>query len=225
MRISIIIPVLNEAGTISSFMQNVTGLRGIHEVIVVDGGSSDGTPDIARKYAKVIDGPKGRSFQMNAGAATADGDIFLFLHADTDLPLNAAETIEKSLSDASVIGGRFRVRLDNQGWRYRIVGWSINVRDCVVRGFTGDQAIFVRRDVFNRLGGYLPLPIMEDLEFGRRMCREGKVARLSEYVTTSARRWENGGVFKTVFLMWRLRLLYFMKFPSSTLQHWYGDAR
>jgi hypothetical protein len=162
---------------------------------------------------------------MNAGAALASGDVLLFLHADTILPDNAASAIEQSLADTAVIGGRFRVRLDNPGWRYRLVGWSINTRDRLVRGFTGDQAIFIRREAFTTLGGYPPVELMEDLEFGRRMCRKGKVARLSQCVTTSARRWENGGVASTVFLMWTLRLLYFMRCPPALLQRWYGDAR
>ncbi len=225
MRISVIIPALNEASTISSFLQHTTTIRGIHEVIVVDGGSTDGTPDIARKYARVIEGPRGRALQMNAGATEADGDVFLFLHADTILPLNAAQAIQQSLFDGSVVGGRFRVRLDNTGWRYRMVSWSINMRDSLIRGFTGDQAIFVRRDIFNNMGGYPPLALMEDLAFGRCMYQEGKVVRLPDYVITSARRWESGGVLRTVFLMWRLRLLYFMKFPSSLLMRWYGDPR
>ena len=225
MLISVIIPVLNEASNIGLALERVMSLPGDKEVIVVDGGSSDGTVEIARKYARVISSPRGRASQMNAGVAAAGGDVFLFLHADTILPPNATSAIEHSLSNSSVVGGRFRVRLDNPSWRYRMVGWSINARDRFIRGFTGDQAIFVRREVFNGIGGYHPLALMEDLEFGRRLCRHGKVARLSLYVTTSARRWENGGVLRTVFLMWTLRLLYFMRCPPSLLQRWYNDAR
>ena len=162
---------------------------------------------------------------MNAGAAVAHGGALLFLHADTILPPDALNAVERTLSDPAVVGGRFKVKLNNTGWRYRMVGWSINVRDCVFGGFTGDQAIFVRRNIFNKIGGYPPVGLMEDLEFGCRLCRQGKVARLSLYVTTSARRWENGGVLRTVFLMWTLRLLYFMRCPPSLLQRWYGDAR
>jgi hypothetical protein len=133
--------------------------------------------------------------------------------------------MENRLKDATVVGGRFRLRLDNPGWRYRMVGWSINTRDRIIGGFTGDQAIFVRTDVFNALGGYAHIGLMEDLEIGRGMRRKGKVVRLQQYATTSARRWERGGVLKTVFLMGVLRTLYYLKFPPSRMQRWYNDAR
>lgn len=225
MLISVIIPVLNEASNIGRALERVTSLPSDKEVIVVDGGSSDGTVEIAQKYTRVISSQRGRALQMNAGSAVAGGNVLLFLHADTLLPLDALGAIEQSLKDASVVGGRFRVRLDNPGWRYRMIEWSINTRDSIVNGFTGDQALFVRKDVFDAIGGYPPLALMEDLEFGRRMLRKGTVTRLPQYVTTSARRWETGGVLRIVFLMWTLRLLYFMRCPPSLLQRWYNDSR
>jgi rSAM/selenodomain-associated transferase 2 len=225
MLISVIIPVLNEESAIGPLLKNLVALEGTKEVIVVDGGSTDRTAQLAAPFAKLIDSPRGRALQMNAGAEAAKGDVLLFLHADTHLPPDALGAIERCVHDDSMVGGRFRVRLDNPGWRYRMVGWNINMRDRLVGGFTGDQAIFVRRDVFRDLGDYPPLALMEDLEFARRMRRKGQVARLPLYVTTSARRWERGGVLRTVFLMGMLRTLYYLHFPPSILQRWYNDAR
>ena len=225
MLISVIIPVLNEAKTLGRTLEIVNALPGDKEVIVVDGGSSDGTSAAAEKHSTVIISPRGRAIQMNVGAAAARGEVLLFLHADTVLPADALDAIKHSLADALVVGGHFRVTLSNPGWRYRMVGWSINARDRILGGFTGDQAIFVRKDVFNTLGGYPQMPLMEDLEFGRRMQHAGRVSRLRQRVTTSARRWEKHGVLKTVFLMGMLRTLYYLNFPPSRLQHWYTDAR
>jgi rSAM/selenodomain-associated transferase 2 len=225
MAISVIIPALNEQTTIASVLKNIVSLDGIEEVIVVDGGSTDNTPLIAAGYARVVHSPQGRARQMNAGAAAAKGDVLLFLHADTLLPVEAATVIKQCLANPKVIGGRFRVRLDNTGWRFRMVGWSINMRDRLIKGFTGDQAIFVRHEIFEKLGGYPDIPLMEDLELGRRMCRAGKVVQLKECVTTSARRWKNNGVIRTVLLMWALRLLFFAGCPASFLLPLYKDAR
>jgi rSAM/selenodomain-associated transferase 2 len=222
---SIIIPTLNEAASIARVVENAAALPGDKEIIVVDGGSTDGTVEIAGERAVVISSTKGRAAQMNAGAKLAKGDVLLFLHADTLLPTGALKAVEQSLSCPEVIGGRFRVNLNNPGWRYRMIGWSINVRDSIVGGFTGDQAIFVRREIFNSMGGYAPMDLMEDLDFGRRMRRMGKATRLEEYVTTSARRWEKGGVLRTVFIMGALRTLYYLNLPATRPQRWYGDAR
>ncbi len=225
MLISVIIPVLNEARTLAKTLKTVDALPGDKEVIVADGGSSDKTVAVAEKYARVLNSDRGRAIQMNAGAAAARGEALLFLHADTLLPPDALEAIENSLKDESVAGGRFRVKLSNPGWRFRVVGWSINARDRVLGGFTGDQAIFVRKDVFNAIGGYPQIPLMEDLEFGRRMQQAGRVLRLRQRVITSSRRWEKHGVLKTVFLMGMLRTLYYVNFPPSRLRRWYNDAR
>ncbi len=225
MKVSIIIPVLNEAAIIEETLQRLTSLEGDTEIIVVDGGSADDTVTIALRYAKVLNGPKGRASQMNIGAKEAKGDVLLFLHADTVLPEGAIDAIEKSLADPSVIGGRFRVRLDQPGWRYRMVSSSINLRDRLLKGFTGDQAIFIRAPVFTALGGYREMALMEDLDLGRRMCRLGKVIRLPLYVTTSSRRWQQNGVFRTILLMWTLRLLYLLGCPPERLNRFYGDAR
>jgi rSAM/selenodomain-associated transferase 2 len=225
MRISIIIPTLNEAGSITATLKRVLSLPGFYEVIVVDGGSQDKTAELARGYSKVIGAAGGRAGQMNAGAAAASGEVLLFLHADTVLPEEALQAVEKALSDHRVIGGRFRVRLDCPDWPYRMVGSCINWRDRVLKGFTGDQAIFIRRGVFQKLGGYAAIPLMEDLELGKRMLRAGRVIQLPEYVMTSARRWQKKGLLRTVALMWALRLLFNLGCPPRKLVRFYGNVR
>ena len=144
---------------------------------------------------------------------------------DTILPENALSLIEEALRNSAVIGGRFRVKLDCPKWQYRLVGACINWRDALVKGFTGDQAIFVRTPVFRQLGGYAEMPLMEDLEFGKRMLKAGKVVRLSAPVITSARRWQQNGLVKTVLLMWLLKLFYFSGYPPERLARFYGDTR
>ncbi len=223
--ISVVIPVLDEAAAIAGTLEGLRAQEGRYEAIVVDGGSDDETVAIAGRYARVIDSPKGRARQMNAGAMEASGDVLLFLHADTQLPPGAMAAIEDALADPRVVGGRFKVRLNHPGWAYRVVGHSINLRDRLIGGFTGDQAIFVRAGVFRDLGGYGDMPLMEDLDFGRRMRRAGKVARLPLTVVTSARRWQKNGVVRTILLMWLLRSLYLMGIAPSRLKRLYGETR
>lgn len=223
--ISIIIPVLNEASTISATLEHVTSLIGDYEVIVVDGDSSDGTASIAKGFAKVVQGPRGRARQMNAGAGGASGAILLFVHADARLPGQAISAVEQVMSDPGVVGGHFKLRLGNPGLIYRLISFAVNMRDRWLGGFTGDQAIFVRADSFRALDGYRDMPLMEDLDFGKRMSRAGKVVTLPLTVTTSSRRWEKDGIAKTILLMWALRLLYALGCPPATLKRFYGETR
>jgi len=221
----VIVPVLNEAAVLDMTLSAVARQDRDHETIVVDGGSTDETVAIATRYARVISAPTGRASQMNAGGRGARADVLIFVHADTILPSGAIAAVEEALEDPGVVGGRFRVRLDQRGWRYRIVEASINLRDLLVSGFTGDQAIFVRRTVFESLGGYRDMELMEDLDFGRRMARCGKVVRLPLAVVTSARRWQRNGVVRTVLLMWSLKILWACGMQPSRLKRLYGDAR
>lgn len=223
--VSIVIPVLNEASTIAITLERVLALQGEYEVIVVDGGSRDGTTAIASRYVSVISSRKGRARQMNAGASEAKGDVLLFLHADTILPEGAIAAVENTLAVHRVVGGRFKVKLDHPSWVYRVIGFSINLRDRVFGGFTGDQAIFVRAGVFRRLGGYREMLLMEDLDFGNRMAHLGKVAIVPARVTTSARRWQKDGVVRTIAVMWTLRLLFKLGIPPSHLKRFYGETR
>jgi rSAM/selenodomain-associated transferase 2 len=224
MRISVVIPVLNEESTLASTLD---GLRSFSaEVVVVDGGSKDRTREIAeQKRATLITSPPGRARQMNAGAETAVGDVFLFLHADTYLPRSAMADIVSALQDPYCVGGRFDIRLDSPGWMFRLIGFLISLRSRWSRVATGDQAIFVRREVFRSLSGYPEIPLMEDIEFGRRLKKMGKVACLRSQVVTSTRRWEREGVWRTILKMWALKFLFLIGVSPFRLKRFYGDTR
>jgi rSAM/selenodomain-associated transferase 2 len=200
-----VVPVLNEAAGIRAALEALAPLRARgHEVIVADGGSEDGTADLARPLCdRVIVAPRGRALQMNAGARVAEGDVLLFLHADTVLPPDASEVI--SQSTANSVWGRFDVEIEGRHPMLKVVAWSMNLRSRLTGIATGDQAIFVRRDAF---AGFPGIPLMEDVAFSKAMKRRGAPACLRSRVRTSGRRWESRGVLRTVFLMWRLRLAY-----------------
>jgi rSAM/selenodomain-associated transferase 2 len=225
MRISIVIPVLNEARSIGATLEAVMALKP-DEVVVVDGGSTDGTPMICqRRGVIVISAPCGRGVQMNHGARQATGDILLFLHADTRLPGSALDDIRQALQARNCVGGRFDVRLDGAQWMLKLIGAMIGLRSRVSKVATGDQAIFVRREVFQELGGYPDIPLMEDVAFSRALKRRGAIACLRSCVITSARRWEAEGIGRTIVKMWTLKLLYFLGISPAHLKRFYGDVR
>ena len=221
--VSIIVPVLNEASLLPPLLGRLAALRERAEVIVVDGGSADGTANLVRAagWARALTAPRGRARQMNAGAAAATAEVLLFLHADTTLPATALEDIRAALADPGVVAGRFDVRLDNPGFIYRVVEAFMNLRSRWTGIWTGDQAVFVQRSVFQRLGGYPDLPLMEDVEFTRRLKRAGRRACLRSHVLASARKWEREGVLRTIVLMWALRFLYMLGVSPARLHRWY----
>jgi rSAM/selenodomain-associated transferase 2 len=222
---SVIIPALNEEKSIAQVLADAVALRP-HEVIVVDGGSKDRTREISEQLgAMVITGAAGRARQMNCGAGQATGDILLFLHADTRLPPEAFADIVAALKDPRYLGGRFDVDLDGNHWLLKIIGAMINQRSRITKVATGDQAIFVRREVFARMGGFPDIPLMEDIAFCRALKRLGGIACLRSRVLTSARRWETEGVWRTMIKMWTLKLLYFAGVSPITLKRFYADAR
>lgn len=208
--LSIIVPVLNEAPNLGSTLPDLPQKCPGAEIIVVDGGSTDGTIEVLQRFpfARLVVSPRGRARQMNAGAREARGDILLFLHADAFLPDGASEAIRSALTDPRIGGGRFDVRLGNPRVIFQIIAFSINLRSRLTRIATGDQAIFVKQTTFAEMGGYPEIPLMEDVEFSRRLKRRGGIACLHPRVTASARKWEREGILRTVFLMWTLRLLY-----------------
>ena len=225
MRLSVIVPALDEERQIAATLASARQ-PGVGEVIVVDGGSRDRTREAARPLAdRVVEAPRGRARQMNAGAALATGDALLFLHADTRLPPDAASAVAAALADPAVAGGRFDVRLEPSTPLLRAVGGLMNARSRLTGIATGDQAIFVRRAVFAALGGFPDLPLMEDVAFSRALKRAGRIACLRGQVTTSSRRWQQGGVVRTILLMWTLRLLFFLGVPAPRLARWYGAGR
>lgn len=225
MNVSVIIPVLNEEAVIFATLRAVLALKP-HEVIVVDGGSVDRTREIASGFdVRVLAAKRGRAKQMNSGAAQATGDVLVFLHADTRLPSRAFADIAKAFADPACVGGRFDLDLEGNHWMLKIVGAMINRRSRMTKVGTGDQAIFVRREVFREMGGYPDMPLMEDIAFCRALKRAGDVACLRSRVVTSARRWEKDGVWRTIFRMWTLKLLYLGGVSPDRLKNFYADTR
>jgi rSAM/selenodomain-associated transferase 2 len=218
--------MLNEAGAIADTLHALRRGAPDAEIVVVDGGSADASVATARPLCDVvIDASRGRARQMNVGAKASHGNMLAFVHADTIVPPTFAADIATALSDPVVLGGRFDVKLDSTALPYRIIGAMISLRSRISRTGTGDQAIFVRRDIFDRLGGFPELELCEDLEFSRRMKRAGRVACLRARVTTSARRWSRDGVARTVVRMWLIRALYLMGVPPARLTRMYSDTR
>jgi rSAM/selenodomain-associated transferase 2 len=224
-RLSVIVPVLEEEGTLAATLARVRA-AGVHELIVVDGGSRDGTCVVAARDAdRVLAAPAGRAAQMNAGAAVASGDVLLFLHADTLLPDGFATAIARALDDPATVAGRFDVRLEGGSRLLPLVAAAINWRSRWTRIATGDQAIFVRRRAFEAVGGYAPVALFEDVRLTVALKRRGRIACLREHVVTSARRWERRGPLRTVLLMWGLRLGHALGVSPARLRRLYGDVR
>jgi len=221
LKLSIVVPTLNEAAGLERCLLPLQALRARgHEIIVVDGGSRDPTRQLAQPLVDaVLEAPRGRAVQMNAGAARAQGVGLVFLHADTRLPEQADQMVANALAES--LWGRFDVRIAG---RHPLLGWiagAMNLRSRLTGIATGDQAIFVRRAAFEALGGYAPIPLMEDVELSRRLRRLGAPACLRARVETSGRRWESRGVLRTVALMWRLRLAYWMGADPARLAERY----
>jgi rSAM/selenodomain-associated transferase 2 len=208
-QLTIVMPALNEAAGIEATLQALQPLRarGV-EIVLADGGSTDTTAALARPWVDaVVDAPRGRALQMNAGAAQARADALLFLHADTRLPPQADAQVLQALAGPAC-WGRFDVFIEGRPWMLRVVAASMNQRSRLSGIATGDQAIFVTRPAFERVGGFPIQPLMEDIEISRRLKRLGRPACLRARVCTSGRRWERRGVWRTIVLMWRLRWRY-----------------
>jgi len=207
-RLSIVVPALDESSGIEHCLEPLQAARARgHEVIVVDGGSRDATPQLARPLAdRVLTAARGRATQMNAGAAAARGEGLVFVHADTRVGESADREVAAALSLAP--WGRFDVHITGRHPLLRVIATMMNLRSRLTGIATGDQAIFVRRAVFESLGGFAEIPLMEDIELSRRLRRAAWPVCLRARVATSGRRWESRGVLRTVALMWRLRLAY-----------------
>jgi rSAM/selenodomain-associated transferase 2 len=225
--LSVIVPMLNEeraiARTLDAIAAGASGAQVIVEVIVVDGGSTDRSCEEARpRCATLLVAPRGLARQMNAGAAAAQGDALVFVHADTLMPRSFAGDIATALADPTIIGGRFDLQLDDNAPLLRLIGWLVSARSRLSRTGTGDQAIFVRRGIFERLGGYRDIALCEDLDLARRLKRAGRVACLRSRVTTSARRWRERGVVNTTIRMWFIRAAFLLGVPPARLAHLYN---
>ena len=235
MPISVIIPTLNEELTIMATLAHTAAL-GFDELIVVDGGSLDQTPVLVKSYSRrtqspaqspvrLVTAPRGRARQMNEGAKASGGEILLFLHADTQLPDDAKTMIDTTLADQRMVGGRFDVRFDRSSTWGSIISRMMNWRSRLSGIATGDQALFVRRPIFEQMGGFADMPLMEDIDFSRRLKQKGATAALTATVTTSFRRWERHGPLRTLLLMLVLRFLYWIGLSPSHLAAWYKAVR
>lgn len=216
--VSIIVPMLNEIERLPELLEQLQFWqeRGC-EVIIVDGRSQDGSAAAAAHAGfRVIETVPGRSRQMNAGARAACGDALLFLHADTRLPDDADRAVTHALTQGH-LWGRFDLRIEGRPLMLKLVSTMVNLRSRLSGIATGDQAIFVRRAIFSGLGGFIEQPLMEDIELSGRLNAVSPPACLSAKVTTSGRRWEGRGVWRTIFLMWRLRLAYWRGVPPEVL--------
>lgn len=228
--ISVIIPTLNEEKVLGQTLTSLSAAD-VTEIIIVDGGSTDQTVSLAEVFCAeasnvcIVTAQAGRARQMNEGAKASRSDILLFLHADTLLPVEAKVMIESALTEPTVVGGRFDVTFDSRSAWGTMISTLMNWRSRLSGIATGDQAMFVRRHVFEQLGGFAEIPLMEDIEFSRRLKRTGQIAALHQSVITSFRRWEQQGPLRTILLMWTLRFLYWAGVSPHRLKNFYAAIR
>ena len=221
--LSVIVPALNEAENIAGTLLPLQEERGRSlEIILADGGSTDDTPALARPWInEFTSAPPGRASQMNAGAELAQGRYLFFLHADTQITPEALSELLAHCATGKAQWGFFRVRLAASRWRYRVIESFMNYRSQLTRVATGDQGLFVSKITFQKIGGFSTIPLMEDIEISKRLRKIAEPAVLKKSISTSARRWEQYGVFRTVLLMWYLRLAYFCGVSPETLHRYY----
>ncbi|PIR22257.1 MAG: glycosyl transferase [Deltaproteobacteria bacterium CG11_big_fil_rev_8_21_14_0_20_45_16] len=223
--ISIVIPVLNEERIIHRNISVFTELATVCDLIFVDGGSVDKGGELPLVRGRILGCEKGRARQMNAGAREARNDILLFLHADNTVSSEVVENIEKEIRQNGAVGGCLTQQIDKKGVIFRIIESQGNNRARRTKIFYGDQGIFVRKDVFERLGGFPEVPIFEDVLFTRKLRHEGKTVVLPDKIMVSARRWEKRGVVRTTFMFNTLLIMFKMGYPLEKTKKLYEDLR
>jgi rSAM/selenodomain-associated transferase 2 len=224
MRISVVIPALNEAAQIAEAVQSTREL-GDCEILVVDGGSRDDTAERAKEADFVLVTAPGRALQQNAGAFASTGDVLLFLHADCRLQIGSFEAIHASLQNPKFAGGCFRQQIDAAGWKYRLMERGNALRVQLFKWAYGDQGIFVRRAIFERLGGFPELRLMEDLYFMKRLKREGRIALIDPPLRISARRWQKQGMLRQTLRNWSLITMAHCGVSPDRLARFYPPVR
>ncbi|MCA9079888.1 MAG: TIGR04283 family arsenosugar biosynthesis glycosyltransferase [Planctomycetaceae bacterium] len=225
MQVSVIIPTLNESERIAAAIESCR-LAGADEILVVDGGSTDATVSIAVESAQVVRSEAGRARQQNAGAQHACGDVLLFLHADCQLGRDAILHLRAALeNDPQLVAGCFRQRLDQPGWQYRLLEWGNALRVRWLGWIYGDQGLFVRREVFLRLGGFPPIALMEDLAFSKQLSKTGRMALLSSRLIVSTRRWRQIGALRQTLRNWTFIALWHVGVSTDRLARWYRQIR
>jgi len=224
--VAVVIPILNEATSLMENGKQFQFLANCYDVMFCDGGSEDETCSLLQKYnLDYCHSPRGRALQMNTGAKFSKADIIVFIHADTSLSSSHIQAIQDVMSRESIVGGRFDIRLSGQSLAFRIIEFMINLRSRITGISTGDQCQFVRRSVFEEIGGFPEQALMEDVAFSKRLKEYGEIACLNNKVITSSRRWEKHGIVKTVLLMWKLRFLYWLGTSPEKLAEIYRNVR
>jgi rSAM/selenodomain-associated transferase 2 len=225
LKVSIIVPTFNEAQGLNETLTQIQQLFP-YELVVSDGGSHDGTLEIAEEFTEhVVKGSTGRALQMNAGARVANGDIFLFLHADSRIEPASYEKMLHSLRSSEKIGGAFSLYIDSNKWSLRLITWLANLRSKYFGMAYGDQAFFVKNSTFQQMNGFAELPICEDIEFFKRLRKFGPVILLKEKAFTSSRRWLKEGVWFTTLRNILIATLFKLGFPPRILTKWYQAIR
>jgi rSAM/selenodomain-associated transferase 2 len=225
--VTVIVPTLQEETTLPSLLDHLAGLSGRFELVVSDGGSTDATLAVARAHPlapRVVEATGGRARQLNIAARSARGELLLFLHADSRLPPDAYGSLARAWRDPSVAGGNFALSFEGEDLFARVLT-TVYAAQRRLGYFYGDSSIWVRRETFRALGGFRELPVMEDYDFGRRLARHGRVARLAGPATTSSRRWRQAGVARTVLAWTTIRWLYLLGVPAERLAGLYRHAR
>jgi rSAM/selenodomain-associated transferase 2 len=222
--LSIVIPIYNEANIIEDTLKYLFKIFSNHhvEIIIVDGGSTDNSLELIQQLPVTIisSNDRSRAAQMNTGAKVATGDVLLFLHCDTRLPSDTFEQLTEVVNNS---WGFFKVKLDGRHWMFRLIEFMINLRSSISKVATGDQCIFIGSKLFNNVKGFKEIPLMEDVELTKRLRMLSKPLIVNKKSETSSRRWQGNGILKTIFLMWQLRLLYFLGVsPKRLAEKYYG---
>jgi len=220
--ITVVIPTLNEKENIAALLRHLAGLDEQMDIIVADGDSTDGTGETAASLAAVVQAPRGRGAQMNAGAREARGDVLWFLHADCRPHPDSVKAMRQSLVDGRIVGGAFEYNLDDPTWIFRITEVTSNAKNHLLNLIYGDMGIFVRREVFEKMGGYREIPLMEDMDFCKRLKKQGKIIILPQQIDTSARRWRREGIMKNLIRNTLLQIAWAMGVSPETLARWYA---